>query len=432
MREAPDHLMEMVPAFALPEKPKAKRVSVHVPPTFIGNNGRVNIYKTNPRVHVTESVDTDDGASGAWTKILSVFSKTSQKSTESGNHSRPNSKKHPLGMSTQSSSASIVDRRGSRARRQSSFNSLAAVKRIKKKAVDKQLKSLSEMRQQFVEYFIAQLYLTADLCLDRNYVAIGILEIRLPYTLLLTMLKASYIPNRIKAPVCRILRCLHIDRDPQVPMRLPRLIRTSISLSGGNEAMEAPSCQFALIQQIISDYINNDLDTTKCDELSTEMISLLESLTQFGFYSTSAQLQDVINPLVQVLDDHRAIGVMMTAADREVNAKTAPPVAGSASNSVEAVHGTRNFSMPVDLDDEDDPARTLSSSIQKFQEMGLAKEKKPWFYERWYAEIIDCVEDSEIYDRVVSFLSDSEMDDSPVGVSKVNVNAYPRTLTVPH
>ena len=189
-----------------------------------------------------------------------------------------------------------------RKRRQSSFNRLSAVQRMKKKNVDKRkLKSIDDMRRQVVDYFISQLYLAADLCLDRNYVSIGILEKRLSYSVLVSMIKHPMLSPAIKAPVCRIIRCLYIDKDPQVITRFPRLIRTSVSLGGGDElnSMSAPH-SFALVQQLISDYIRSDLNTTRCDELSSEMIDLLESLILFGFYRTPLQLQDILIPLIQV------------------------------------------------------------------------------------------------------------------------------------
>lgn len=360
---------------------------------------------------------------GAWDKLRSLFPKPENIKQGSTQFRRRVSKassnrssaadRGAVGSETSSNSRQRSVQ-GNRVRRQSSFNQLAAVQRMKKNAGNQHAKGTEEMRLQFVDYFIAQLYLAADLCLDRNYVAIGILESRLPYTLLLAMLKAPYIPHQLKAPVCRILRCLHIDRDPQVPMRLPRLIRTSISLNGGDETDKAPSCQFALIQQIISEYVNSDLDTTSCDELSTEMISLLESLMQFGFYATSSQLQDVVNPLVQVLDDHRAIGWMMAAANK-VAKKVTPTTTGIES---------ADFS----VDSGDDPVvdsaePSLSASIKKFQEMGLAKEKKPLFFVQWYRSLVDFIEDSDIYDRIAEYFESDEKD-GRFGVSKMLNSAF--------
>ena len=110
-------------------------------------------------------------------------------------------------------------------------------------------KSIFERKMQVSEYFAAQMYLAAELCLDRNYVAIELLEVRAihsfvtnhlyqrsySYEMLVSMLWSVHIPNRFKAPVCRLLRCLYVDREPQVEAKFPRLIKTSVSLSGGEE-----------------------------------------------------------------------------------------------------------------------------------------------------------------------------------------------------
>eukprot|EP01038_Epipyxis_sp_PR26KG_P012176 gene12176-16306_t len=169
------------------------------------------------------------------------------------------------------------------------------------------------LRKNLAEYLIAELYLVADLCLDRNYVAIQLLERLFEYDVLVSMLKdaGNHIPNVIKAPVCRILRCLYVDREPQVIAKYPRLIRTSASFINNGELDESSAnatgefFKFALIQQLISEYITNKLDIKKCDALSVEMISLLQTLVSFGFYCTNDQIEDIIVPLVKLLDDHR-------------------------------------------------------------------------------------------------------------------------------
>lgn len=62
---------------------------------------------------------------------------------------------------------------------------------------------------------------------------------------------------------------------------------------------------FAVLQQIISEYLHNELDTTSCDEFSAEMIDLLLALVKFGFYNTPIQLCDIVAPLIRALDEHR-------------------------------------------------------------------------------------------------------------------------------
>lgn len=166
-----------------------------------------------------------------------------------------------------------------------------------------------EAKCQIADYFCTQLYLLADLCLDRNYVSMNFIELKFSYEMLLTILKLPSSPSRFKAPVCRLLRCLYIDRDPQVEIKYPRLIRTSLSLGGGNEVVstlnEGPKNHFCLLQEIISEYIHSELETRRCDELSSEMLALLLTLIRFGFYQSVLQLKDVIIPLTVALDDHR-------------------------------------------------------------------------------------------------------------------------------
>ena len=171
-------------------------------------------------------------------------------------------------------------------------------------------KTLLERKKQVADYFVAQMYLVADLCLDRNYVAIELLEKLYSFEMLLSILKSKFAPSQFKAPVCRVIRCLYVDREPQVEAKFPRLVKTTASLHGGKDSTfqdfhnDSPYT-FGLLQLIVADYFHNGFDATKCDELSAEMVDLLLDLIRFGFYSTPEQLQDIINPLVDALDQHR-------------------------------------------------------------------------------------------------------------------------------
>eukprot|EP01039_Chlorochromonas_danica_P008105 gene8101-8940_t len=185
------------------------------------------------------------------------------------------------------------------------------------------LPAATTKKTQVAEYLNTQLFLVADLCLDRNYVAIGILETMYEYDLLVTMLKMEMgIPSKFKAAACRILRTMYIDREPHVAAKFPQYIRTSVSLaeeadyySDGEEAFKANDhYKFALIQQIIADYVNEELDPHNCDELSAEMMDLLFALVSFGFYVTSPQILEVLRPLVRILDEHQKVPAKRLAA----------------------------------------------------------------------------------------------------------------------
>jgi hypothetical protein len=179
----------------------------------------------------------------------------------------------------------------------------------KRKTAHVRSRTIHERKLQIVDYLIAQLYLAADLCLDRNYVSIGLLEETYSIELLYTLIKAPTLPNKIKAPVCKLIRTLYLDREPQIASKFPRLVRTSISLTGGVEDSfsdhhSGSPYTFAILQQLISEYLQDNLNSKKCDELSSEMIELLFALMKFGFYHTSEQLKDIITPLIRVSLDH--------------------------------------------------------------------------------------------------------------------------------
>jgi len=177
-------------------------------------------------------------------------------------------------------------------------------------AAESQLEDLNIRRQQVIDYLITQLYTVGDMCLDRNYISIEILESIFHYDKLLAILLNPQVTNAIKAPICRILRCMYVDREPQVVTKLPRLIRSSTeerdsfstSIASGNTSSMYTFC---LLQDVISKYLNTRLNGTEFDEYSAELTDLLQNLIAFGFYQTYDQLKDIMIPLITALDDHR-------------------------------------------------------------------------------------------------------------------------------
>ena len=170
---------------------------------------------------------------------------------------------------------------------------------------------LTTRRRKVIDYLIAQLYTVGDICLDRNYISIQIVESIFQYEKLIAILLNPQISNLIKAPVCRILRCLYVDREPQVVTTLPRLIRSSAeerdSFSTNlNSENTSSKHTFCLLQEVISRYLNFKLNGAQFDEYSAELMDLLSNLIAFGFYHSYDQLNDIMVPLIVALDDHRS------------------------------------------------------------------------------------------------------------------------------
>lgn len=182
--------------------------------------------------------------------------------------------------------------------------------------VNQAIANIALCKSQVAEYFRTQLYLVADLCLDRNYVSIGLLEPLFEYDILVAIFKDPTVPASFKAPVCRVLRCLYVDRDPQIVQQFPRYVRTLLSLDNdpnsrdekdANLAQQLQAADdsklyaFVLIQKLLSEYIRDELDLSHCDELSAEAIELLQALVKFGFYTEVPQILDIWKPMMKIL-----------------------------------------------------------------------------------------------------------------------------------
>jgi hypothetical protein len=125
----------------------------------------------------------------------------------------------------------------------------------------------------------------------------------------------------------------------------------------------------------------------------------LESLMMFGFYNSAIQLQDVINPLVQALDDHRfdswpgkSLGLRKKSTTEVVDLDKQPI---SQSDSI------NDF-------DRNDPKAVLN----KLNELGLTDNETKPYYRRWLSEIWDKIEDSYIYELLSRYFIKDDIEDT--------------------
>jgi hypothetical protein len=81
--------------------------------------------------------------------------------------------------------------------------------------VVKEANGISAMRNMTANFFIKQIYLFAELCLDRNYVVMSQIEQLYSYEVLLTVIKTS-VNDDLKGMAARLVMNLYVDREPQV------------------------------------------------------------------------------------------------------------------------------------------------------------------------------------------------------------------------
>jgi hypothetical protein len=173
-----------------------------------------------------------------------------------------------------------------------------------KKSKAKTEKSTNQ-KNAVAEYFINQLYLGAEMCMDRNYVAMHKLDPLFSFEALVSIMKLN-VKNTLKAAACRLLFCLHVDRDPQVATKIPCLTRTWSDITK-HAVPELPFVEparrnvFALIQQMVSEHVVG-MRNRRWDLLSKRILEMLFGLLKFNFYGSIDRMQDVIGPVINALD----------------------------------------------------------------------------------------------------------------------------------
>jgi hypothetical protein len=185
------------------------------------------------------------------------------------------------------------------------------------KASGKHLPEIKKRQAVVLKYFVTQIYLAAETCMDRNYVAMKYMHEKYPYEVLIALLKLN-LSETLNAAVMRLLLNLHIDCNPQVEIIIPRLSRPlediaketlgsrSSSVSGSGSVplptVEASEVyKFGLIQQMISEHVHK-MANCKWGSFSLSVLQVLKKLVYFNFYGTRERLVDVTRPLVQTLD----------------------------------------------------------------------------------------------------------------------------------
>ena len=132
-----------------------------------------------------------------------------------------------------------------------------------------------------------QLYLAAEICLDRNYVAIELVSGVLPYETCVTAIKSDALPHNIKAAFVRLVNTVYVDCDPQVVIPIPRLSHSFVDI-GSVDDVKLSSVEthrqhcFWLLQDVIAEQLDElgRGTTVEWDSLTQMTMQLLHKLVQ--------------------------------------------------------------------------------------------------------------------------------------------------------
>lgn len=213
------------------------------------------------------------------------------------------------------------------------------------------------MKVQVSEFLIAQLFLAAELCLDRNYSVIAMIEKRYPLDMLISIIKCTT-SHLLRGAAARLMLTLHIDRHPQMSVTLPRLTRTysqveALSKSPGgigsktmpllDVEMKNPN-GFVLVQLLISDNLRK-IKGKAYGNYSIYIVELLQKMVEFNFYGTSEKLRDVIDPVFDALNrrcvDYEASDVSSSLIQRRQSVRA-------------SFKGSRKMSLSQRMKDQED------------------------------------------------------------------------------
>jgi hypothetical protein len=170
---------------------------------------------------------------------------------------------------------------------------------------NKKSEEASNQKKSIADYFINEMYLGAEMCMDRNYIAMYKLDPLFSFEALVTMMAMDVNP-KVKAAACRLLFCLHVDRDPQVGTKIPCLTRTWSDIMK-SEVPPLPYVEparrnvYSLIQHLCSEHIRS-MEGKRWEEYSKFILEMHKGLITFNFYGTVERLKDVITPTIRAID----------------------------------------------------------------------------------------------------------------------------------
>ena len=170
---------------------------------------------------------------------------------------------------------------------------------------DAKANKVVQRKQAVANYFINEMFLGAEMCMDRNYVAMHKLDPYFTFGALVTILKMDVIED-VKAGAVRLLLCLHVDRDPQAETKIPCLTRIWSTIQK-HDVPQLPNVEpsrrnsYVLIQQLIAEHLDSMVGK-KWQRYSKYMLQMLLALIKFNFYGSLERMKQVIKPIIDAID----------------------------------------------------------------------------------------------------------------------------------
>ena len=169
--------------------------------------------------------------------------------------------------------------------------------------------SKASCRKRLANCYIQQINLFAELCKDRNYIAINALQSKFTYEMCISVIARTNIHRRIRSSFVKLCTALWIDVAPQQKLILPSFTRNWLNTSCNLETLPHAenSNKFVMLQELIANHFKasgGTMDHMDEDEnhLTLNLLGMTYHLVNFGFYNTIGALTNLCDPLVATLD----------------------------------------------------------------------------------------------------------------------------------
>lgn len=163
------------------------------------------------------------------------------------------------------------------------------------------------------KYFVSLIYLLADLCLQRNFIAIGSLEQIYTYDVCFEIALTNKFSDDLRAAFAKLFNCLWLDRDYQ-PMPLPNFLITwdEVTLANSQDFYKyipETDDKFQNVKPLLLEYFQEVAEIgyqkaflTDRNQLTLILLDSCKTLINFGFYSTKVSLGALLKPLLRMLN----------------------------------------------------------------------------------------------------------------------------------
>jgi len=175
-------------------------------------------------------------------------------------------------------------------------------------------KETSENRDdhRYYDYFIQFTNLLANLCRSRNHWAIDTLEKIYTFDICYQIISNINFASDLRTSFCRLILTLYIDRMPYIKLVLPKRIHIWGELNAEENHLlstKADTNKFEILKGFVSSHLSQiklegyqKAFETMDNEFTQSALILCKNMLEFGFYKTTMDLDDLLEPLFSLLN----------------------------------------------------------------------------------------------------------------------------------